>query len=105
MGFYMAKAKKKTKNKVMKPGKDITSSKAKSIHNKLIKVVEQKISKLTLDFSNVENIDAVGLGLIIAANNSLNRNDADLILKNVPDKINNLFSSLRLDQCIKILPA
>lgn len=101
----MPKPKRKIKNKIMKPGKDITSSKAKSIHHKLIKVLEQKISKLTLDFSNVENIDAVGLGLIIAANNSLNRNNGNLILKNVPDKINNLFSSLRLDRYIKILPA
>jgi len=67
----MAKAKKKPTKKTVKPGKDIIASMADGFREKLLKLVEQGMHNLIIDFKDVKIVDSVGLGTLIATYNSL----------------------------------
>lgn len=97
----MAKAKKATK-KTMKPGKDIVASMADDFRKKLLKAVDQGIKSLTIDFTGVEMIDSVGLGVLIAAHNSLKEAEGSLSVKNVSEDIYKLLKTMRLDQHFEV---
>ena len=92
----------KSQKKVIKPGKAITASKADGIKKKLLKVPEQAITTLVLDFAKVESVDAVGLGVILAAHNTMKSNGGSLELINVPEGIYGLFETMHLKQHFEI---
>lgn len=94
--------KKKQTKKIVRPGKDIISSKAESLNKKLNKIIEQGITELTLDFVNVKSVDPVGLSIIAATHNTMNNVGAKLLLKNIPDEINTLFNTLGLNKHLEI---
>ena len=89
----MAKEKKKT----IKPGKEIIASKADSFRKKLLKIISQDIKELVMDFSGVKTVDSMGLGVIIAANNALEKAGGKLSLINVPKEFYALCRAMRLD--------
>ena len=93
----MAGTRKKTTKKTVKPGKDIVESMVEDFKAKLLKIINQDIKELSIDLKNVKNIDSTGLGILIAAKNSLDRAGGELDLKNVPDNIGNLMQILGLD--------
>ena len=97
----MAKVKKATK-KTVKPGKDIVASMADDFRKKLIKAIEQGIKSITIDFNGVEMVDSIGLGVIIAAHNSLKDAGGSLNMKNVSADIYNLLRTMRLDQHFEV---
>ena len=97
----MAKTKKATK-KTMKPGKDIVASMADEFRKKLLKAVDQGIKSLTIDLTGVEMIDSVGLGVLIAAHNSLKEAEGSLSVKNVSEDIYKLLKTMRLDQHFEV---
>ena len=97
----MAKGKKVTK-KTIKPGKDIVASMAEDFRNELLKLVDQGIKSLTIDFANVRMVDSVGLGVLIAAHNSLKEVGGSLNIKNVSEDIYNLLRTMRLDQHFEV---
>ena len=47
---------------------------------------------------NIKDIDSTGLGLLIAAKNSLDQAGGQLNIKNVSENIGNLFQTLGLDR-------
>lgn len=94
-----------TKKKVVKPGKSITAAKANDIEKKLIKIAEQKIKNLVLDFSKVEIMDTVGLGIILAAHNTMKNLEGSLELINVSEELSALLETMRLDQHFNIQTA
>jgi anti-anti-sigma factor len=94
----MRKNKKKQTRKNVRPGKDVVASNAESLNKKLLKILEQGITELTLDFVNVKSIDPVGLSVIAATHNAMNNTGAKLFLKNVPNEINTLFEALGLNK-------
>ncbi len=94
-----------TNKKVVKPGKSITAAKANEIKKKLTKVPEQKIKNLVLDFSKVEAIDTIGLGIILAAHNTMKSIEGNLELINVSEEFSALFKTMRLDQHFNIQTA
>lgn len=53
------------KKKKIKPGKEIIASKAESFRKKLLKIIEQGIKEIIMDFSRVKTIESMGLGVII----------------------------------------
>ena len=97
----MVKAKKTTK-KTVKPGKDIVASMAEDFRKKLLKLVDQGIKSLTIDFANVRMVDSVGLGVLIAAHNSLKEVGGSLNIKNVSEDIYKLLKTMRLDQHFEV---
>ena len=98
----MVKKKKKQTKKSVRPGKDVNDSNAESLNKKLHKIIEQGITELSLDFTNVKSIDPVGLSVIAATHNTMNNNEGKLLLKNVPDEINTLFDELGLNKHFEI---
>ncbi len=94
-----------TNSKVVKPGKSITAAKANDIKKKLNKVPEQKIKKLVLDFAKVEVMDAVGLGLILAAHNTMKNIEGSLELINVSEDFSTFFKTMHLEEQFNIQTA
>ena len=101
----MAKEKKKTTKKTVKLDKDIIASMAVDFRDKLLKLVKEGIEELTLDLKQVKMIDSVGLGVIIAAHNSLRGIGGKLTVKNVSNDIYRLFKTMRLDQHFEVTKA
>lgn len=87
-----------TNRMVVRPGKSLTAAKAKEIKKKLTKVTEQKIKNVVLDFDKVETIDTVGLGIILAAHNTMKNIEGRLELINVSEEFSTFLKTMRLDQ-------
>jgi len=79
-------ARTKGENKVIKPGKDLIASRADNFRKRLLKIVEERIREIDIDFASVKTVDSVGLGVIIAAHNTLKNAGGKLRLINVPEK-------------------
>lgn len=93
----MAESKKKPTKKTIKPGKEIVESVVEDLKDKILKMVNQDIEELVLDLKNVKEIDSCGLGLLIAAKNSLDQAGGQLNLTNVPENFEDLLQVLGLD--------
>ena len=94
----MAGAKRKNPKKTVKPGKDLISSMVEDFRGKLLKVINQDIKELIIDMKGVNNIDSSGLGVLIAAKNSLDQAGGKLLLANVPENIKSLMQMIGLDR-------
>lgn len=93
----MAGASKKSTKKKATPGKEIVESMVDNFRDKLLKITRQEIEELKIDLKNVKDIDSTGLGVLIAAKNSLDQAGRQLYLENVPENIGNLMQVLGLD--------
>jgi anti-anti-sigma factor len=98
----VSKTKTNSVRKIIRPGKDLNAAKAANFRKRLIRALEQKIKELVMDFSKVESVDSVGLGVIIAAHNMMKNADGKLTLINVPEDIFNLFNTMGLNQHFKV---
>lgn len=87
----------KSENAV-RPGADIVASMTDDLRKQLIEMVDKGVKQLELDLSDVEMVDSVGLGVIIAAHNSLNASGGKLTVTNVSEDIYRLFKTMRLNQ-------
>ena len=89
----MAKQSKKT----IKPGKEIIASKVNGFRKKLLKIIDQGIKEIVMDFGGVKTVDSMGLGVIIAANNTVEESGGKISLINVPEEFYALCKAMRLD--------
>ena len=97
----MAGTRKNTK-KTVKPGKDLIESTIEKLQARLVKTIGQDIEELVIDMKGVNNVDSTGLGLLIAANNSLDKAGGHLSLTNVPEKMENLLRMIGLDKYFSV---
>ena len=93
----MAGNTKKSIKKTIKPGKEIVESMIEDFKGKLLKIINQDIKELEIDMKNVKDIDSAGLGVLIAAKNSMDQSERQLNLTNVPENIESLFQILGLE--------
>jgi anti-anti-sigma factor len=98
----MTKTKKKPSKKTVKPGKDIVASMVEDFRKKILESIKNGIKDLTVNFTGVKMVDSVGIGLLIAAHNSLNQLGGKLTVKNVSEDLYGLFQSVRLDQHFEV---
>ena len=82
----------------VKPGADIIASELAEFKPVLKSVIDEGITELVIDMDGVAMIDSMGLGIIIAAHNSLKKNGGKLKAVNLSKDMHNLFKSMRLDQ-------
>lgn len=94
----MAVQKKKSKKKTIKPGKDIVASMAGDLREKLLKLVDQGINDLVVDLNGVEMVDSVGLGLFIAAHNSMENIGGKFKIVNASKDIFDLMHMMKLGE-------
>jgi anti-anti-sigma factor len=95
----------KSDEKVIKPGRDIVASMAADFRQDLLKEVESGVKRLVVDLDDVEMVDSVGIGVLVAAHNSLSKNGGQMAVSNVSQDIFNLFKVMRLDQHFEVTPS
>lgn len=83
---------------VVTPGTDVVASMANDFRTELQSLIQENEGDITLDLTGVEMVDSVGIGVIIATHNSLNRMGRKLMVVNVMKDIYSLFSTMRLDR-------
>lgn len=87
---------------VLRPGEDIVASMASRFKETLRKAAADHPGGLTIDMAGVEMIDSVGLGLLVAAHNSLAKQSGKLTLVNVSQDILSLLRAMRLDKHFRV---
>ncbi len=85
-------------NKVtIKPETDIVASKVDQLRQELKQALEGGATEMAIDLCDVKMMDSMGIGLLIAAHNSLDKNGNKLELLNVSAEILQLLKNMRLD--------
>lgn len=88
---------------VVRPGRDIVGSMAEEFKTELKELLAGEEAGLVMDLDGVQLVDSMGLGVLIAAHNSLQKKNARLELTNISEDILGLLKNMRLDQHFKIL--
>ncbi|MCP4754859.1 MAG: STAS domain-containing protein [Proteobacteria bacterium] len=88
---------------VVKPDRNIVASMADEFKMELKEVIGQGVSDLTIDLTSVGMIDSMGLGVLIATHNSLQKQDVRLKLTNASEDVRKLLNNMRLNQHFEIL--
>jgi anti-anti-sigma factor len=99
----MPKENRSAAKKTIKPGKKIIASIVESLRTQIQTFLNQGVKEITLDFNGVETIDSKGLGLLIAAYNSLNTIGGKLKIKNASEKIGKFLNATHLDKYFEVV--
>lgn len=84
------------------PGMNIVASMAEDFKKELLSAIHTYGGNLVIDLAGVDMVDSVGLGVIIAAHNTLTQKGSTLEIINVSNDIYGLFSTMRLNRRFKI---
>ncbi len=90
---------------VIRPGEDIVAPMSVGLKPELQTLLEEAPKELVVDLSMVEMIDSVGLGVLVAAHNSLKESGGRLTVTNASDDIFSLLRTMRLDKHFDIQAA
>lgn len=83
---------------IVKPDEDVVASMAEAFKGELLSAVDSSQGDLIIDLDGVSMVDSVGIGVIIAAYNSLSQSNRQLKVINVAQDIYGLFSTMRLNR-------
>lgn len=100
-----SKGRKKAPDNLVKPEKDLVASTAANFKKKLAAAVQKGSDELIIDLTGVDQMDCIGLGVTMAAQNSIRRNGGKLTIINASESLSQLFKTLRLDRHFNIQPA
>jgi len=90
---------------MIKPGIAIVDSMAEDFKAELVSVINEGHTEVIIDLEGAEMIDSVGVGIVVAAYNTLKQSNRTLKVINVTKDIKHLFSSLQLDRRFIVEPA
>lgn len=90
-------------NATVSPGRDIVASMVEEFKQELKGLLDQGVVHMTIDLGGVEMMDSMGLGVLIAAHNSLKKKESQLTLTNISEDIRKLLKNMRLDQHFHII--
>ncbi len=80
----------------MKPGIDIVASSVEEFQEQALELLKESPKEFVLDFTGVNMIDSMGIGIVIAIHNSLNKSGGKLKIIKIPPQIFNVFTAMRL---------
>lgn len=83
---------------LVRPAGDVVAATAAELRTALRTAVAEGVRRITLDFSGVAMVDSAGLGLLIAAHNSLAKAGGQLAVVHASKDILDLFRSMRIHQ-------
>lgn len=83
---------------IIKPGSDIVASMAEDFKAELLSAINDSSAEVVIDLDGAEMVDSVGIGVIIAAHNTLNQADRKLKVINVTKDVYGLFATMRLNR-------
>jgi anti-sigma B factor antagonist len=66
----------------------------------LLKCIDEGIEQVYLDFVSLKEISSAGLGVIVTVHEQLRLNDINLVIVRIPDRIEQLFRLLGIDQLV-----
>lgn len=81
---------------------DIVAANSEDIKQKLKDALSDDLKVLTVDLDKVQQVDSVGVGVLIACYNSLRKEGKEFKLINVDTKIFELFQVMRLNKHFEI---
>lgn len=87
------------------PEGDLVASTVPYFKEKLKEAVETGSKEVTVEMGNVRMIDSMGITVLIAAQNTLEKNSGKLKLLNVENEIYLMMKLMRLDKHMEIVPA
>jgi anti-anti-sigma factor len=87
---------------VIQPTGDIVAASVPELRSRMRGAIAGGAHKLTIDLRNVEMIDSVGLGMLIAAHNSLTRVGGELSAVNASEELIDLFVAMRIHQHFRV---
>jgi len=83
---------------IVKQKCDIVASRVEELKTVLKQAVDNEPIGLIIDLTEVEMIDSMGIGLLIATHNSLQKKGGELELTNASADIAKLLQNMRLDK-------
>jgi anti-anti-sigma factor len=87
---------------VIQPSGDIVAASVPELRSRMRNAIAGGAHRLTIDLTNVEMIDSVGLGMLIAAHNSLTRVGGELSVINASQELVDLFVAMRIHQHFRV---
>lgn len=85
------------------PGQDLVSTMVPGFKQELSAVLAESPAELRLDLTGTALMDSIGIGVVIAAHNSMKKKGGKLVVANASDNIVKLFKSMRLDQHLTLV--
>lgn len=98
----MSQVHKEAQKVVVKPGKDVVASMAPDFKNELQTLCDERHAVLVIDLDGVGMIDSVGIGVIIAAHNTISKTGGRLEVVNVANDIYQVMVAMRLNHHFQI---
>ena len=89
-------------NAAVKPQGAVAAAGAAALKAELAALVKAGAIHLTLDFGEVLMVDSMGIGVVIAAFNSVQKAGGSLKLVNLSADVGSLFRTMRLDRHFEI---
>lgn len=83
----------------------LVGSKIEEVRVKLSALVEQGVTSLAIDLEEVQTVDSLGMGMLVATHNTLKSKNGSLSLFNVQPKIYTVLTIMRLDKHFSISKA
>ena len=84
---------------VLRPGGDnIVAATIPALRAKMRAIVEEGVQELVIDLTDVRMVDSSGIGLLIAAHNSLRKSGGTLAVIQASAEILELFRTMRMHQ-------
>jgi anti-anti-sigma factor len=84
------------------PGGDITANTITVMRSLMRGLIEEGARQIVIDLSEVKVIDSSGIGMLVAAHNSLTRVNGILSITNASDDLLDLLKAFRLDRHFSI---
>jgi anti-anti-sigma factor len=85
------------------PAGDITASIVGPLKPKMKSLVEEGVNTIVFDLARTNMVDSVGIGLIVAAHNSLWKAGGSVSVVHASSDLIDLFKALRLDQHFTVM--
>ncbi len=80
----------------IKPRKDVIASMAEEFKQELLSMINDTYNEIIIDLEGVEMIDSIGIGVICATHNSINKTGGTIKVTNVSNDIYKAFKAMRL---------
>jgi len=79
------------------PDKDLIASTADNFYAELCTLIKESPKEVIIDLADVKSVDSIGIGVLIAMHNALNKSGGKLRVINANKDIYNLFNTMRLN--------
>ena len=86
------------------PGQNIVAAMTQNFRDELRLLLAKGITNIVIDLTGVEIIDSMGLSVLVAVHNSLQKKGTRLEIRNAVDNINKLMGEMRLDRHFILTP-